>query len=74
MAAVRTEKEYAMKYSRSQGEYRILFCEFHKNHGITYEFHIIEVERNKKTIKLAASFFAFLNTTLVADNSNEYFK
>ena len=33
-----------MKYSRSQREYRTLFREFHKDHGITYEFHIIEVE------------------------------
>ena len=37
-------------------------------------FTLLKLRETKKTIKLAASFFAFLNTTLVADNSNEYFK
>ena len=72
--AVQTEKEHAMKYSRSQWEYRTLFREFHKDHGITYEFHIIEVELISKNDKTCSSFFEFLNTTLAADNSNEYFK
>ena len=72
--AVQTEKEHAMKYSRSQREYRTLFREFHKDHGITYEFHIIEVELISKNDKICSSFFEFLNKTLAADNSNEYFK